>query len=91
MDGSKAELSVFRNSNMPTLNEFLIAYRTEMKGMYTWAVHQDMLEEFMGTVVATINGTSIKWSFSGTAAANAWKAVGMEGEVTLEALRALPN
>lgn len=76
---------------MISRNDFLIAYTASLKAMYTWADHDELLEPFMESVVATINGTSDRWTFSGTAAANAWKTIGMEGPVTLEAIRAFPN
>jgi hypothetical protein len=75
-----------------TKEQFLTAYREQLKATYAWARDDAAkLERFMASVRNTISHGVSTWVHDGEAVTAAWRAIGGKGKPTLKALRALPD
>lgn len=72
-----------------TRDEFLRAYKTQLRNTYLWAKDQAKLGRYMSSVVNTLDGAN-SWSCDGTALNLAYAMAGGTGKPTLKVLRALP-
>ena len=81
-----------------TKKTFIEAYRAALLVRYgpntanDWAADPIKLDRFMSTCAETLNGTSCLWSCVPTSKVQkaAWAAIGGQGRLSLQALRALP-
>lgn len=71
-----------------TRAKFLINYEEQLKKRYSWASDREKLENFMQSVIDTLDGQA-RWSHEGEAVVSAWHSIGGKGKPTRKALRGL--